>query len=293
MTRVGRPARRAGRLLATVLAAAVLQADGSASAPGAAAARSASRPSLQVQRQAWPVVRRYPAPEARQAVAVDATHFYAITNRRIGKYEKATGRRVGEWADVEGGPFLHLNSGVVIDGALYSAHSNYPGVPMVSSIEVWDTVSMRHVRTIAVGTGRGSATWVDRRDGAWWVMYAHYPPPAGEPGKGPEYSVLVRYDAEWRETGSWAFPKAVVARWDGMSSSGGVWLPDGRLLTAGHHAPELHVLRLPTAGGTLVLDAIVPVESKGQGIALDPSDPTQVWSIQRASTEVLVSRMAW
>ena len=53
------------------------------------------------------------------------------------------------------------------------------------------------------------------------------------------------------------------------------------------------MLRLPTAGGTLVLDAIVPVESKGQGIALDPSDPTQVWSIQRASTEVLVSRMAW
>ena len=300
MTRVGRPARPAGRVLATVLAAAVLQADGSASAPGAAADRSASRaddsasrPSQQEQRQAWPVVRRYPAPEARQAVAVDATHFYAITNRRIGKYEKATGRRVGEWADVEGGPFLHLNSGVVIDGALYCAHSNYPGVPMVSSIEVWDTASMRHVRTIAVGTGRGSATWVDRRDGAWWVMYAHYPPPAGEPGKGPEYSGLVRYDAEWRETGSWAFPTTVVARWDGMSSSGGVWLPDGRLLTAGHHAPELHVLRLPTAGGTLVLDAIVPVESKGQGIALDPSDPTQVWSIQRASTEVLVSRITW
>lgn len=294
MTRVGRPARRAARLLATVLAAAVLQADGSASAPGAAADRSASRPSQQeVTRQAWPVVRRYPAPEARQAVAVDATHFYAITNRRIGKYEKATGRRVGAWADVEGGSFLHLNSGVVIDGALYCAHSNYPGVPMVSSIEVWDTASMRHVRTIAVGTGRGSATWVDRRDGAWWVMYAHYPPPAGEPGKGPEYSVLVRYDTEWRETGSWAFPAAVVARWDGMSSSGGVWLPDGRLLTAGHHAPELHVLRLPAAGGTLVLDAIVPVESKGQGLALDPSDPTQVWSIQRASTEVLVSRITW
>ncbi len=85
MTRVGRPARRAGRVLATVLAAAVLQADGSASAPGAAVDRSASRaddsasrPSQQGQRQAWPVVRRYPAPEARQAVAVDATHFYAI-----------------------------------------------------------------------------------------------------------------------------------------------------------------------------------------------------------------------
>ena len=191
------------------------------------------------------MIRRYPAPEARQAVAVDATHFYAIDNRRIGKYEKASGTKVGEWQDAEGGPFIHLNSGVVIDGRLYCAHSNYPGVPMVSSIEVWDTGTLRHVQSIPVGTGRGSATWIDRHDGAWWVMYAHYPAPNGEPGKGPEYSVLVRYDTEWRETGAWAFPKAVVARWDGMSSSGGVWTADGRLITAGHHAPELHVLRLP------------------------------------------------
>jgi hypothetical protein len=68
-------------------------------------------------------------------------------------------------------------------------------------------------------------------------------------------------------------------------------MPDGRLVTAGHHAPELHVLRLPTAGATLVLDAIVPVESEGQGIALDPADPTLFWSIQRRTGEVLVSRM--
>jgi hypothetical protein len=239
----------------------------------------------------WPVVRRYAAPEARQAVAVDATHFYAIDNRRIGKYEKSSGTKVAQWRDVVGGPFIHLNSGVVIDGRLYSAHSNYPGVPMVSSIEVWETATLRHVQTIPVGTGRGSATWIDRYDDAWWVMYAHYPAPSGEPGRGPEYSVLVRYDTEWRESGSWAFPRAVVARWDGMSSSGGVWTADGRLVTAGHHAPELHILRLPAAGATLVLESIVPVESEGQGIALDPSDPTRFWSIQRRTAEVLVSSM--
>ena len=242
-------------------------------------------------RDAWSVTRRYPAPEARQAVAVDATHFYVIDNRRIGKYEKSSGTKVGAWQGPEGGPFIHLNSGVVIDGRLYCAHSNYPGVPMVSSIEVWDTGTLRHVQSIPVGTGRGSATWIDRRDNAWWVMFAHYRAPNGEPGKGPEYSVLVRYDTEWRETGTWAFPKAVVARWDGMSSSGGVWTRDGRLITTGHHAPELHVLRLPTAGATLLLEGIVPVESEGQGIALDPSDPTRLWSIQRRTGEVLVSTM--
>ena len=43
----------------------------------------------------------------------------------------------------------------------------------------------------------------------------------------------------------------------------------------------------------LVLDAIVPVESEGQGIALDPADPQALWSIQRKTAEVLVSRIAW
>jgi len=242
-------------------------------------------------KEAWPVIRRYPAPEARQAVAVDRSHFYAITNRHIGKYEKDSGRKVGEWQAQDDGPFIHLNSGVVIDGELYCAHSNYPSVPMVSSIEVFSTGSMRHVRSIPVGTGRGSATWVDRRDGGWWVMYAHYPPPNGEPGRGPEYSTLVRFDAEWRETRAWAFPKSVIDRWDGMSSSGGVWTSDGRLLTTGHHKPELYVLRLPSAGAVLVLEAIASVESEGQGVALDPSDSTLVWSIQRRTGEVLVSRM--
>ena len=47
-------------------------------------------------RPAWPVVRRYAAAEARQAVAVDSTHFYAIDNRRIGKYDKQSGAKVVE-----------------------------------------------------------------------------------------------------------------------------------------------------------------------------------------------------
>ncbi|NBB86330.1 MAG: hypothetical protein GVY12_08975, partial [Bacteroidetes bacterium] len=38
---------------------------------------------------------RISAPEAHQAVAVDAEHVYAITNQAIGKYDKTTGERVG------------------------------------------------------------------------------------------------------------------------------------------------------------------------------------------------------
>ena len=243
-------------------------------------------------RDAWPVVRRYPAPEARQAVAVDATHFYAIDNRRIGKYEKASGAKVAEWQDAEGGPFIHLNSGVVIDGRLYCAHSNYPGVPMVSSIEVWETGTLRHVQTIPVGTGRGSATWIDRHDGAWWVMYAHYPAPNGEPGKGPEYSVLVRYDTEWRETGAWAFPKTVVARWDGMSSSGGVWTADGQA----HHGrtPRAGTARAAAADGRRDARARGDRAGRKRGPGRRPGPLRMrrwLWSIQRRTAEVLVSAM--
>lgn len=39
-------------------------------------------------------LRRFPAPEAHQGVAVDVDHLYAITNRGIGKYEKRLHRFV-------------------------------------------------------------------------------------------------------------------------------------------------------------------------------------------------------
>jgi hypothetical protein len=42
-------------------------------------------------------LRRFATEEATQGVAVDEAHFYAIANRQIGKYEKATGRRVAGW----------------------------------------------------------------------------------------------------------------------------------------------------------------------------------------------------
>jgi hypothetical protein len=236
------------------------------------------------------VVRRYAAPEAGQAVAVDATHFYAITNAKIAKYVKATGARVAEWTEAPDGPIKHLNSGLVLDGKLYAAHSNYPETPMVSSIEIFDTATLAHVGSHSFGFGHGSATWIETRNGAWWVVFANYAGKGGEPGRGPEYSTLVRYDREWREQEAWAFPSAVVARWDGMSSSGGVWGSDGLLYTSGHHSTELYVLSLPKSGAVLDLVRIVPFASEGQGIAVD-RDTGLLWSIQRKTREVLVSKL--
>lgn len=237
-----------------------------------------------------PVIRRHAAPEARQAVAVDAEHFYAIDNAAIGKYRKETGALVARWTGAPEGPVAHLNSGIVQDGLLYSAHSNYPKTPMASSIEVFDTERMEHVRSVPLPGGLGSATWIDRAQGAWWVTFAHYAGKGGELGKGPEQTRLVKFDGDWRPLGEWSFPREIVQRWDGMSSSGGVWATDRRLYTTGHHAPELYVLELPESGSELSLVRIIDVESEGQGIAFDRRAGL-LYSIQRRTGEVLVSRL--
>jgi hypothetical protein len=236
------------------------------------------------------VIRRYPAAEAKQAVAVDDRFFYAIDDAAIGKYEKTTGRRVGGWQSAGGSEVKHLNSGIVFSGQLFAAHSNYPATPMVSSIEVFDTERMAHVRSIPLPRGIGSATWVDQADGDWWVTFANYAGTGGEPGKGPETTALVRFDSRWQQKESWRFPAEVIARWEAMSSSGGFWTAGHRLVTTGHHARELYVLQLPTAGGALILRATIPMESEGQGIALDRTGGL-LFSMQRKTREVLVSQL--
>jgi hypothetical protein len=235
------------------------------------------------------VVERWPAAEARQGVAVDASAFYAIDSTAIGKYDKATGRKLAEWRAAAGEAFVHLNGAVVVGRELVCAHSNYPGLPMWSSIEIFDATSLKHVGRRDLGVGRGSATWIDFHDGAWWVAFAHYSGRGGEPGRGSEHTTLRRFDAEWRENGSWAYPAAVVASWHGMSNSGGVW-HGRRLYATGHDEPRLYVLEVPPTGGVLELIGTIAIESAGQGIAFDPASGL-LYSIQRATKEVIVSRL--
>jgi hypothetical protein len=233
-------------------------------------------------------IARFPAPEARQAVAVDAAHFYAIDNRRIGKYEKATGARVGGWEGDADGPIQHLNSGVVIGGRLYAANSNYPQRPMISSIEIWEVETMRHVATHSFGIHAGSGTWIDRRDDVWWVVFANYENAAGEPGRGVDFTVLERYDDGWRRTGGWVFPEALVSRFRPYSNSGGSWGNDGRLYLTGHDEGELYVAELPNSGSTLQWVETIRGSFEGQGMAWDRTRPGVFYGIRRSSREVVV-----
>lgn len=234
-------------------------------------------------------VRRFPTEEATQGVAVDETHFYAISNRHIGKYDKRSGERVGGWEGAPDGPIVHLDSGIVLDGLLYSAHSNYPGIPQVGSIEVFDPETMEHVGSHSLGILAGTANWVDRHDGHWWVGFGHYAGRGGLPGRGPEWTNVVKFDSEWRRVAGYIFPSEVVERFAEMSNSGGIWGEDGRLYATGHDEGAVFVLSLPEAGSVLRLEETLPVTAEGQGIAWDPSEPGTLYSILRPSREVVVS----
>lgn len=236
------------------------------------------------------VVRRYPAPEATQGVAVDRRHFYAVANSRIAKYDKKTGVKVAEWAG-DRARFPHLNSCEIIGRDLVCANSNFPETPMTSSVEFFDPRRMTHRRTVSLGQQIGSLTWVDRRDGFWWAAFANYDGKGGEPGRGHAYSQLVKFDDDWRRLEAWSFPASVTERFKPMSSSGGGWGPDGLLYVTGHDHPELYVLRLPKGGSKLDHLATIAAPIEGQAIAFDRSADRALFGISRPKREVVAMRL--
>lgn len=218
-----------------------------------------------------------------QGVAVDGTYFYAISNTRIEKCDKGTGKVLVAWqADRKLDAqkrFTHLNSGVVIEDKLYCAHSRYPIAPNDCSVEVFDVKGekLEHLETIRMPYKHGSLTWIDRsRDGAWWMCYAHY-------GKNNSSTKLIKYhyrEGKFMEQASYSFPAEVVANWGSMSCSGGSWGPDGKLYTTGHDHSEAYVLELGPSGKLKHVRTEKNMGFYGQGIAWDRStEEGTLWGI--------------
>lgn len=235
--------------------------------------------------------------EARQAIAVDAEAFYAIDNATIAKYDKKTGQAVANWAGGKSGPILHLDSGVVVDGKLYAAHSNYPQWPMASSVEVWDAKTLKHIETHGLGIERGSLTWIDRdAKGQWWGAFANYNRVFDRSpiAYGNKYATqIVRFDDSWRVAEAWILPDELIEKFGDMSNSGGSWGPDGKLYITGHDNAELYILEPPEMGVTMNWVGTVPAEIAGQGIAWDRSEQGVLYGIIRdkKDNKVTVSRI--
>lgn len=236
-------------------------------------------------------VRRWRPRGANQGVAVDRDHFYGIGNFIVGKYDKRTGERVGEWIGLRGGPIIHLNGGLVQDGLLVLSHSNFPQLPMASSVEYFDPATVRPVRSVSLGLRHGSLTWAERRDGEWWACFAHYNDQGFEPGRDQRWTHVARFDDRWQMLESWLFPPQVVATWGKSSCSGGGWGPDGLLYATGHDAKELYVMRLPRLGSVLEYVTTIDVPFEGQSWAWDPAEPRVVYGIIRRTREVVVARI--
>ncbi|WP_296599049.1 hypothetical protein [Phenylobacterium sp.] len=235
-------------------------------------------------------VSRLPALEANQGVAVDQGFVYAIDNSAIAKYDRATGQKVAQWSG-DAATFPHLNSCAVIGPELVCASSNYPSLPMQSSVEVFDPATMTYQRSMAISPQPGSLTWIDRRDNAWWACFANYDAKGGEPGRDHRFTTLLRYDDKWKVTGVWTFPDTVLDRFKPRSASGGAWGADGRLYVTGHDLPEVYVLELPRVGTVLKHVATIPVAAEGQAVAFDRSADRVLFGISRARREVVGMRL--
>jgi len=233
-------------------------------------------------------LRCFRAAAAHQGVAVDQRHFYAVSNRAISKFDKRSGRRVANWKAPRDSSLQHLNSGVMVDGRLYCAHSNWPNKPTVNSVEIWDAAKLEHTgRQELKNTDGGALTWIDRRDGHWWAVFAHY----GEPEQ-VERTRLVKLDDKWQPKSSWRFPRGVIERFAPFSNSGGSWGPNGLLHVTGHDRAEVYAMRIPSKGDSLELVEILPAAIEGQGVAWDRSSLGVLYGIRRRSKEVVVLRLS-
>jgi hypothetical protein len=235
-------------------------------------------------------LQRWTAPEARQGVAVDDMHFYAVVNSRIGKYRKADGAKVAEWVG-DRIAIRHLNSCIVDDAELVCANSNFPQTPMASSVEIFDAETLKHLRSVPLGVRDGSLTWVERHQGRWWAMFANYDPPRSHLGRTHRDTKLVLFNTDWAEVGGYALPDSVLEKLAPTSISGGSFGADGLLYVTGHDAAELYVLRIPRQGPVLEHVATIAAPLEGQAWAWDRSADRTIYAIRRSSGEVVILKL--
>lgn len=237
-------------------------------------------------------VARINAPEARQGVAVDRDHYYAVGNHVIAKYARATGDRVALWRGARGGPVIHLNACLVDGGELACAHSNYPHVPFANSVEWYDRKTLQPTRSKSLGVmDEGSLVWFDHVPEGWIVGLAHYSGEKGLGFKDSRFASVELYDPQWRRIGGWALPETLLDRIAPKAASGGAIGPGGYLYVMGHDLPEMYVLGKPLAGPTLVHIATIAIEAEGQAFDFDESRPGEVCAISRPNAQIRCFRL--
>lgn len=219
---------------------------------------------------------------------MDRRAFFAVANRSIGRYDRKSGTRTAHWTDTTG-EVVHLDGCEAWRGRLYCAQSNYPHLPMTSSIEVFDAKTLAHVGHRSLGLTPGSLTWVSRHEHHWWLCFANYSGHGGQPSRDNRSTTIVEYDDAWHPGQAWVLPPPVLSAFAGMSASGGAWGPGGFLYVSGHDRPELYVLARPEYGSVLRHVATIRVPGRGQGFGWDPTRTHTLFTIDRKTKTVISS----
>jgi hypothetical protein len=84
----------------------------------------------------------------------------------------------------------------------------------------------------------------------------------------------------------------MIAKFGKNSSSGGSFGPDRHLFITGHDAQELYMLDFPVTGDVWTWKTAIPISAHGQAFAWDRGEPGVLYSIDRKTHEVIVSRLA-
>jgi hypothetical protein len=85
---------------------------------------------------------------------VGPNDVYAVSNFRLVRFDKKTGEKKAEWTG-DKVRFPHINSCALIAKDLVCASSNFPGVPHVSTVEIFDPMTLApHPQRLA-GPGHG------------------------------------------------------------------------------------------------------------------------------------------
>lgn len=226
----------------------------------------------------WRETRRLPAADAHQAAAADREFYYAVTNDKVVKYNRADGKQAG----VSTGSAKHLNSAFLWEGNLLCAHSNYPTVPEQSEIKLLDTKTMQLSTFHDFGNFGGSLTWCVLRENHWWCNFAKY-------GEKNSETFLVKFDRQWKEVGRWTYPESVIKQLGKMSLSGGIWYQH-QLLVTGHDDGVFFVLDLPQKGTVLEHVRSVRMPFTGQGFGLDP-ETCGLIGINRKKRELVLAEL--
>lgn len=162
---------------------------------------------------------------------------------------------------------------------------------MASSVEIFDTLTMQHLRSIPLGIRDGSLTVIEHHQGRWWAVFANYDGPRSHLGRTHRETKVVVFNDNWAEVGGFALPDSLLERLAPMSISGGSFGADGLLYLTGHEAPEIYVMRIPRQGPVLEHIATIAAPLEGQAWAWDRSAERTIYAIRRGSGTVVIIEM--